>query len=1024
MKKILTLILVSVMLCGVPLFSALAKAAPATDVTITVEKIFGVMPDSYIGSFGLYGPNTVENDYRVGYYYPMCGMSVLPDGNLLIADTAYGRIHLMDTDFAHMRTFGSLGMGDDMFQYPVDIALDADGNIYVADLYNCAVSKYSSSYQFVGRFGSEGAENGQFMGPGGIAVDRDGYIYVSDAQTARIQKFDSSFKFVSVLNLGSTSASFDSPGPIRVGPNGNIFVAEMKDGKIYEFKANGDFVRSVLKVDDKNPLQKLGAFEFDKDGNIYCLDRAPEVSNIRVFNFDGKETAKYTVADPNNQCDGLAAGGGNIYVHVYGRTAPGSGQDIANPFIAPSVQKLFKLDMGGRSLANKEYDPVEDGRGGNIVSCAATSSGDVYAVNQSRIGSDNKSLSEIFIWDSEGKFLNSLTAGDLGIDTTMQMTSVTVDSFDNVYIGATAGGRDPEGLVVKIPSGEETLSSPIVINSTMPGGDKIGEDELQWPSGLAVDRMDNLYATDLSRQSVVIYTNKGRRRDELSVSAQPSAVAVDPLRNVACTTDASVVIVDKKGRDVGSFGGQGRKPGQVYYPRGVLFSNTGAVIISDCENGRIQIFERKEGSDFEVTYTSPRMFYVCQGMSWGRDGKVYLADSFHNVVYKLAISGQGPAVGGEAGGPEPPLPPAPPAPQVIPSDGEISFSPSDIKVQNGGSIDVTINVKYASNIYGVGMTLKYDPSFLSLDKCEAGDFLSSDGNKNLFIYKDEPKGTAKIGGPTRTGNVSGMNGQGTLIKLRLTGLKEGDAKLELSDVLVKDPDLNNISITAMSAKVKVAPKDSTPPLVTMTVPNCVWNASLTATGTTEKDAKLQLKQGTSTTDVKLNPDGSFSIKLTLAKGENKFSIVATDPAGNSKEYLFSTTLASRNIVIMWIGKTVYMVNGENRTLKVAPQIIGGSTYIPMRSLGEALNCKVDWDGKEKKATYTYSDPCSGAKIVLEAWIDKTVGKLNGQPLDFGKAPKIIGGSTLVPLRAISTGLGADVAYEAATKQITITHPKP
>ena len=1003
MRKLFALFVVTMLLVGV--FPVVKAVDLPTEVKITVEQIFGIMPDDYIGSFGLGGPNTVENGYSIGYYYPMCGMKAVGD-KLYIADTAYGRIHILDSSFEQIKVFGSLGIGDGQFQYPVDINTDKAGNVYIADMFNCNIQKFDSSGKFLDKFGSEGQDNGQFIAPGGLAIDNDGNIYVSDGDSARIQKFDSNFKYV--LNFTYADGNpVESPGPIRIAPNGNILVAEMKAGRIYEFTPDGKFVRPFVNVKPDDPLKKLGAFDFDNSGNLIVIDRAPGNCNVRVYTSDGKEKDKYQCVTSEDMSDGLAVGSDGIYVHIYGRTFPGSGAALDNPFIGPSIQKLMKLDFSGKTKDEKQFDPSADGRGGHMSSCAVASDGTVYGVSSVVFDSQGKFSSKVFVWSSDGTLEETILPSTLGIPDSHVIRSIAINSYDDVFIGVTESLRsENKGYIIKLATKE-----------------KFGDGEIGNPMGITIDKMDNIYVADHGNQSILIYTNKGKKRDELSISAAPSSISVDPFRNIACSTDASIVVVDKKGRDLGTMGSQGRRSGQVYYPQGCIFSSTGGVIVSDTENGRIQIFERKEGSDFQISYTSPRQFYVSSGLAWGKDKKLYICDSFHNVVYKVAVAGHEPPGFGESG-PEPPLPPPPPAPQTIPSDGEIMFTPLDLKVQNGATLDCNINIKYASNVYGVGMTLKYDSNFLKMEKCEQGDFLSNDGNKNLFIFKEDPKGNVRIGGPTRTGPVTGVNGEGALIKIRFSALKEGETTLDLSDVMVKDQELNNVQVSVKTGKVKISPKDSTPPPVTLTNPKtCVWEASYAISGTTEKDARLVLKFGDKQTEIK-NNNGTFITSLTLNKGDNTIIITATDPAGNSKDYSFAIKYAMRNTIIMWVGKTAYMVNGEPKNFTVPPQPVGGSTYVPLRDLGNALGCTTEYFAAEKKVIYTYNNLCSGSKIVLELWINKKDGKRNGAPFDFVKAPLIVGGKTLVPLRAISEGLDASVTYENATKQITIIHPKP
>ena len=45
-------------------------------------------------------------------------------------------------------------------------------------------------------------------------------------------------------------------------------------------------------------------------------------------------------------------------------------------------------------------------------------------------------------------------------------------------------------------------------------------------------------------------------------------------------------------------------------------------------------------------------------------------------------------------------------------------------------------------------------------------------------------------------------------------------------------------------------------------------------------------------------------------------------------------------IVMTIGEKTYTVNGEEKTMDVAPEITGERTYVPVRFVGEALGFKV------------------------------------------------------------------------------------
>ena len=50
---------------------------------------------------------------------------------------------------------------------------------------------------------------------------------------------------------------------------------------------------------------------------------------------------------------------------------------------------------------------------------------------------------------------------------------------------------------------------------------------------------------------------------------------------------------------------------------------------------------------------------------------------------------------------------------------------------------------------------------------------------------------------------------------------------------------------------------------------------------------------------------------------------------------------------LYIDSVSAYVNGEEKLLLTAPEIIGGSTMIPVRFVSENLGMKVDWNAEEK-----------------------------------------------------------------------------
>ncbi len=55
---------------------------------------------------------------------------------------------------------------------------------------------------------------------------------------------------------------------------------------------------------------------------------------------------------------------------------------------------------------------------------------------------------------------------------------------------------------------------------------------------------------------------------------------------------------------------------------------------------------------------------------------------------------------------------------------------------------------------------------------------------------------------------------------------------------------------------------------------------------------------------------------------------------------------------MTVGETAYTKNGEQAELSVAPRIVDGKTYVPLRAVGDVLGADVDWNEDSKVITIT------------------------------------------------------------------------
>ncbi|MEW6698175.1 MAG: alkaline phosphatase [Bacillota bacterium] len=107
-----------------------------------------------------------------------------------------------------------------------------------------------------------------------------------------------------------------------------------------------------------------------------------------------------------------------------------------------------------------------------------------------------------------------------------------------------------------------------------------------------------------------------------------------------------------------------------------------------------------------------------------------------------------------------------------------------------------------------------------------------------------------------------------------------------------------------------------------------------------------------------------------------------------------------------VNKTGTTVNGETRTLDVAPALINNRTMVPLRFVGESMGAKVEWSDK----TRTVLIKLDGKELKLP--LGQTAAGLD-------TPPTLLKGRVLVPIRYVSESLGANVLWFPSTNEVQI-----
>ena len=183
-----------------------------------------------------------------------------------------------------------------------------------------------------------------------------------------------------------------------------------------------------------------------------------------------------------------------------------------------------------------------------------------------------------------------------------------------------------------------------------------------------------------------------------------------------------------------------------------------------------------------------------------------------------------------------------------------------------------------------------------------------------------------------------------------------------------------------------------------------------------------------TVTIKATPDSGYQLDKVTVKDKNNSNVKLTKVSDN--EYTFTmpkgkvsvdATFVQKDaaddnqnnageaskVIKLQIGSRIVTVDNETVIYDVAPVIRNDRTLVPIRVVTETLGGKVDWNGVTKEVTLNID----GKEIKM------TVGKTLEK---YGVAPVIIDGRTFVPVRFVADELSATVAWDDATKTVTVT----
>ncbi|GGD92354.1 stalk domain-containing protein [Paenibacillus nasutitermitis] len=153
---------------------------------------------------------------------------------------------------------------------------------------------------------------------------------------------------------------------------------------------------------------------------------------------------------------------------------------------------------------------------------------------------------------------------------------------------------------------------------------------------------------------------------------------------------------------------------------------------------------------------------------------------------------------------------------------------------------------------------------------------------------------------------------------------------------------------------------------------------------------------------------------SIEDGQDERSLTGSVAFDNiSFQYAALVAEPPRTKIQLTVGAKSATVGGQAMKLDVAPLLLKGTTYLPLRFVTEAMGAQVAWEPANKRVTVLRGDK------LMEMWIGREEFLLNGLRKKSEVAPITRSGRTLVPIRLVSEQFGLSVNWDGKAGTITV-----
>lgn len=254
-----------------------------------------------------------------------------------------------------------------------------------------------------------------FGDPSAIALDdRAGVVYIADAKLHRL----ASLTLDGVPKpSGQEKADIESPVGLAVDRDGNLFISE-NDGVAIKFvNAKGEVATFEIPAGEGDQPPKPGRMVFDRDGNLYVVDRA----NSRICVFDKDRKMKLTVGGKGDKK--------GQFRQLHDVAVDRQGRIYALDSLGTPVQVF---DRKGKYLYRFGF------RGGGEEDIAIPSG--IFVDRNGQVWVVDRGQHALKVFDRTGTFLRKFGSYGVGEGCLFEPIDAEMDEFGRVYV-LEAGAR-------------------------------------------------------------------------------------------------------------------------------------------------------------------------------------------------------------------------------------------------------------------------------------------------------------------------------------------------------------------------------------------------------------------------------------------------------------------------------------------------------------------------------------------------------------------------------------------------------